>query len=201
MVAQLNPVTREIRGVPPGFGLTDDQVSSFFYEINDEMLAAWDLNKTQFFLSTDISRLPRELREFAERFRINQIIAARMMSQGVPIGYVVVGNKTDGTAFTESDARLLSILAEQVAIAVENGRLYLEQQTNLENAQRLYAVSTELLSRLDPAETPNRVVASVAEPPFTPTFPHAFPAAAMPAGHAQSRDLSTPTIETRPYQS
>jgi len=168
MIAAFDAARQTVRGMPPGFGLTDEQVSQFHYLVREEMLATWDINQAQYFISRDPAKLPRELAEFSERYHVNQLVAARMIIQGIPTGYVIVGNKTDGTNFTESDARLLSILAEQIGIIVENARLYAEQQINLQNAARLYAVSTELFSELDPHEIPQRVVDAVAEALETP---------------------------------
>ena len=63
--------------------------------------------------------------------------------RGRTIGALDVQSTKTG-AFTESDANTLSILADQVAIAIENARLFGETQLAREEAENLYA---QVLSR------------------------------------------------------
>ncbi len=162
-IARVDVVSKRVRGMPPGYGLPDEQIASFVYPLNEVALSVWDMNRNQYFIANDLHHLPEQFSHYAELFHIRQFASARMMIQGVPTGYVMVGNKTDGSDFTESEGRLLSILAEQIATVVENVRLYTELTTNLQNAARLYAISTELISHLKLEEIPPRVVMTVAE--------------------------------------
>lgn len=162
-IARADATSKQVRGMPPGFGLTDEQIASYVYPLDAVAISVWDMNQSQYFVANDLTQLPNPFRQYAERFQLHQIAAGRMMIQGIPTGYVLVGNKTDGSAFSESDGRLLSILAEQTATVVENARLYTDLSTNLQNAARLYAISTELISHLKLEEIPQRVVMTVAE--------------------------------------
>ena len=63
--------------------------------------------------------------------------------RGVTIGVLDVQSTQPG-AFTESDAQTLSILADQVSIAIENARLFGQTQQAREEAETLY---TQLQSR------------------------------------------------------
>ena len=53
------------------------------------------------------------------------------------IGVLEAINKADGSSFTEEDALLLSIFANQAAIAIENARLYGELKESEEKYRRL----------------------------------------------------------------
>jgi GAF domain-containing protein/HAMP domain-containing protein len=53
------------------------------------------------------------------------------------IGVLDVQSEKPG-AFTEDDANILSILADQIAIAIENARLFSQTQTTLSEVQNLY---------------------------------------------------------------
>lgn len=57
--------------------------------------------------------------------------------RGTTIGVLDVQSTKPG-AFTEADANTLSILADQVAIAIENARLFGQTQEALEEVQKLY---------------------------------------------------------------
>jgi signal transduction histidine kinase len=50
-------------------------------------------------------------------------------------GTVCIGNKTDGTPFTEQDTRLLSLLFDQVAFAIEHASLY---EARLDGIKKMY---------------------------------------------------------------
>jgi GAF domain-containing protein len=64
-------------------------------------------------------------------------IALPLTLRGQTIGVLDV-QSTDPAAFTESDAHTLTILAEQVAIAIDNARLISETQRALSESQALY---------------------------------------------------------------
>ncbi|MCK7516915.1 MAG: GAF domain-containing protein [Ignavibacteriales bacterium] len=53
------------------------------------------------------------------------------------VGVLDVQSEKPG-AFTENDANTLSILADQIAIALENARLFAQTQQALNEAQALY---------------------------------------------------------------
>lgn len=59
---------------------------------------------------------------------IHSLISAPLMAKSKLIGILTIYNKTDDDGFTDSDKRLLSIIAAQSAQVVENARLYEEEQ-------------------------------------------------------------------------
>ena len=70
-----------------------------------------------------------------ERFRnvkweesVRTVLCAPLMAKSKLIGILTIYNKKDQSGFTDSDQRLLSIIAAQSAQVVENARLYEEEQ-------------------------------------------------------------------------
>ena len=70
-----------------------------------------------------------------ERFRnvkweesVRTVLCAPLMAKSKLIGILTIYNKKDESGFTDSDQRLLSIIAAQSAQVVENARLYEEEQ-------------------------------------------------------------------------
>jgi signal transduction histidine kinase len=57
-------------------------------------------------------------------YRTRSILAVPLQVQGKTVGVVEVINKTDGGSFTVDDQQWLSILAQIIAVAVENARLF-----------------------------------------------------------------------------
>lgn len=64
-------------------------------------------------------------------------MALPLNARGITIG-VLDAQSTNPGAFTENDANTLSILADQVAIAIENARLFGETQRARDEAEALY---------------------------------------------------------------
>jgi len=67
-------------------------------------------------------------------FKTESILCVPLEAKAKLIGVLEVMNKVDGTPFTEEDSLLLTIFANQAAMAIENARLYSEL---LENKSRL----------------------------------------------------------------
>ena len=106
-------------------------------------------------------------------YRTRSILSVPMLgAPGNLVGVLQVLNKQDGP-FTHADEELLSALASQAAIAIENARLYhslLEQNQELSRARRdlerrtrelnaLYEVEKELSAALDLDDLLSRILA------------------------------------------
>jgi PAS domain S-box-containing protein len=66
-------------------------------------------------------------------------------------------------AFSESDLRFVTTVANQAAVALENARLFGETRRSVVELQSLYDNTASLARTLDPEEAQNMVVASVLE--------------------------------------
>lgn len=69
------------------------------------------------------------------------------------IGVLILGEREAGTAFSGEDLSLLSILANQIAIALENSRLY-QEQLEKQHMEKELALAREIQRMLLPLESP-----------------------------------------------
>ena len=82
---------------------------------------------------------------FAE-LRSDLIIS--MMFEERVVGFVALGKKRSGKGYSADDFRLLCILADQLALSLENGMLYEESEKTRENYRLLYDQSETLNKKL-----------------------------------------------------
>jgi two-component system sensor histidine kinase HydH len=82
----------------------------------------------------DVSRDPRFLASFdaISGFTTRSILCVPLKVKNRLIGVLELLNKKDGTAFDEEDLDIISILANQIGIAMENARLYQKVQEKLQ---------------------------------------------------------------------
>jgi diguanylate cyclase (GGDEF)-like protein len=163
ILARFDPKTDRLYGVAPGFGLTDQQIEHFQYQVDNSIDIFWSLDQGDYLIVNDPVQLPPSLATFVQSFNARQVLGVRMTWHGERIGMIFLANRIDGRPFQLEDARLLTILASQATVVVENTRLYREAQTNLIDITRLYAISAELAVISDADEIPKRVVQIIAE--------------------------------------
>jgi len=83
---------------------------------------------------------------------IFQTVFIPLISRGQKIGYFQVGNKQGGTAFDEKDIRLLTIIACQAALALDNAGLYqkaIDRSGELDLHAQTLTILDSLSSELD----------------------------------------------------
>lgn len=86
---------------------------------------------------------------------IHCVLSAPLMAKSRLIGILTVYNKIQGnnSGFTESDQRLLSIIAAQSAQVVENARLY-EEEKALQFVRRELELAAEIQKKMLPSSLP-----------------------------------------------
>lgn len=95
----------------------------------------------QFQIVNDVRRDERWEGEITKSgFRTQSILAVPLIAKDRTVGVLEVLNKRDGTVFVKEDAELLTTLAGQAAIAIENARLFQGRGTAL--AQRVQELQT-----------------------------------------------------------
>ncbi|MGC8880311.1 MAG: histidine kinase, partial [Anaerolineae bacterium] len=109
-------------------------------------------------VTQDARFYPRISLEF--NFPARSILCVPLIVRGSVIGALEVLNKTGDAQFTVEDRDMLTILAAQSAVAIENARLY---QNLREEHNRLVAVEAEVRHRLarDIHDGPAQMLASV----------------------------------------
>lgn len=119
----------EVVGQAPSYGLEEGAISSFKYP--SAGLQAPSIVASGGRFSGD----PSHGRRFLEAFGGDTALAVPLQVEGRTFGIIFAGDKPGG--FSEHDARLLSIVAGQAAVAVENARLYGELQRKEEMRRQL----------------------------------------------------------------
>ncbi len=150
----------------PFFGMDDEQVR--FYEVpsppESPVARLWQARDTWYSndLRNDPEAMNTDLATLAIEVGMRQTAIATLMIGDNRLGIIQVANRRDGRDFSDADARLLSILAGQAAVLIDNARLYREMQRRTHEAEGLRAV-TEIASQGVPTpETIEAVLIAVA---------------------------------------
>jgi sigma-B regulation protein RsbU (phosphoserine phosphatase) len=87
-------------------------------------------------------------------------LAVPLISKNKVVGVLDIESPEVGY-FTDEPVRLLSLLASQIAIAIENAKLYESERRNRELLELLYDISIEMGSTLDIDELVHKIAAAV----------------------------------------
>jgi PAS domain S-box-containing protein len=120
----------------PAWGIAEGELEGVQDEIAPEIVSQWP--SSQVLLANDIYQLPEALRALATRLGMQTMLAVWMTSQGRPVGTLHVSNKIRDS-FTSEDVRLITTLANQAAVAIQNARLY----ESLRESEARYRVLSE----------------------------------------------------------
>lgn len=101
-------------------------------------------------------RLPEGLRERLSAEGCHSLAAVPLIAREKKLGLLLLADRR-GRVFTEGDLRLLSTVADQAALTLENARLYQQTQRALRWTETLLAVSQAVGSTLDLTEAMRRV--------------------------------------------
>lgn len=128
----------------------------------DKGIAGWVATHGEPLIVDDVNRDARYYRNIADEhaFTTDSILCVPMITRGQVIGVLQLLNKRGGLRFSLADQELLSALAAQSAIAIENARLY---QSLREERDRILAVEEEVRHRLarDLHDGPAQMLAAV----------------------------------------
>lgn len=116
----------------------------------DTQLIGWMLKHKKSLLVNDLAGDTRFSIPGGEAGDIRSILSAPLLFKGSTIGLINVFNKKLPDGFTDTDKRLLAIIATQSAQVIENARLYEEEQTllRIQDEMRVaYKIQTGLLPR------------------------------------------------------
>ena len=104
-----------------------------------EGIAGWVAENGQHLLIPDVKKDKRFYGQIDEMsgFVTKSILCVPLKAKSKMIGVLEVINKVDDTSFTEEDAMLLNIFANQAAIAIENARFYDELKDRYEEEKQL----------------------------------------------------------------
>jgi signal transduction histidine kinase/CheY-like chemotaxis protein len=124
---------RAARGVP-------DEVVARGVSRCGEGISGHVLESGRSVLISDLSRDGRfPLREDLERYRSGSLLSVPVQCQQKVIGVLNVNNKRDGSPFNAVDQELLSMIAHQTALAIENFKLIDSLQQKSREVEKAHA--------------------------------------------------------------
>jgi diguanylate cyclase (GGDEF)-like protein len=92
--------------------------------------------------------------------KIKSSIAVPVMIREQVYGVIILHSTQETHAFDHEDLRLLSVISDQVAVAIENNRLYRETESALSEHQALYSIGLMLTKEEDMARIMSTIVDS-----------------------------------------
>ncbi|MGC9398064.1 MAG: GAF domain-containing protein [Anaerolineae bacterium] len=96
------------------------------------------------FLVTDTQADDRVHEGIVNRVGATSFIVVPLLSGAGPLGTITVANKQGGAAFGKEDERVLTMMASSASVALENARLYQEEQARRAEAERRRRVAEGL---------------------------------------------------------
>lgn len=102
------------------------------------------LTRRQLNILPELSGLWQRDRDVLDQIGVELLVPLR--TKGELVGILAVGAKQSGEGFSQEDQAFLSTLASQVAVALENARLFLETNIRLTEQKALFEVGTSLAS-------------------------------------------------------
>lgn len=131
----------EVAGQAPGFGIEEERIKGFGYA--SSVLSAPSIVGS----GTNATGDACHGLHFLKAFGGETVLAVPLQVEGKGIGIIFAAEKPGG--FSEDDARLLTIVAGQAAVVMENARLYGE-------LQRKEAIRRQLLDKVITAQEEER---------------------------------------------
>ncbi len=100
----------------------------------DRGIVGWVIQNKKPYIADDVESDPNWSQDIAKklRFSTRSILCVPIMSRGRLVGALEAINKSVGKKFSTADVALLTVLANQAALAVENSQLHKELETDNE---------------------------------------------------------------------
>jgi len=128
-------------GAQCGYG---EELNMLYFTVGGNSVVGWVAEQGEPQIVNDVRQDPRYS---AIDPRVLSEIAVPIKREGKTVGVLnIEDDKTD--AFTQSDLRLLTTLASQVAVAMDNARLYEEAKRRINELSALHNVGTTVSSTL-----------------------------------------------------
>ncbi|HUG14543.1 MAG TPA: GAF domain-containing sensor histidine kinase, partial [Thermomicrobiales bacterium] len=99
-------------------------------------------------ISNDVASDPRASLSTHESSQTRSLLSVPLLVRGAPTGVLSITSLSD-RPFEDADAELMSLFADHAAVAIENGRLFQQAQSQITQMEILNRVSSVLSSTLD----------------------------------------------------
>ena len=114
-----------------------------------EQVAQWVITHRRPLLLHRDQTVPSDLESLSWEDSLQAVLSVPLTVRGEVLGVLYAGKFGDSVAFTQANQDVLTLLAGQVAIALENAKLYSLAQRRADRFRRLNALSTALTAILD----------------------------------------------------
>ena len=94
---------------------------------------------------------------------MKSFLGVPILLRGVAYGNLYLTEKEDGADFTEEDEEVLTLLASQAAVAIENARLYESSRVWAHQLESLEEITAAMLSDIDPTRLLDLIVERMSE--------------------------------------
>jgi GAF domain-containing protein/CheY-like chemotaxis protein/nitrogen-specific signal transduction histidine kinase len=138
-------------------GFPEDLIKNLRLKIGKEGIAGWVAHMGQPLVVGDVSKDPRYIKAIGE---CKSEVAIPLKLKDRVIG-VLDAESDRFFAFTQKDVRMLSQLASQIAIAIENSRLFQEEKKRSLQLALINDVGRKVVSTLDLDKLLKRVIESI----------------------------------------
>lgn len=112
-------------------------------------------------ISNDVAGDPRSDSEVQHLTRTRSLLSVPLLSRGTSIGVLSIANLTD-RPFVDADAEMLSLFADHAAVAIENGRLFQQAQSQITEMEILNRVSAVVSASLNVSQVYRAVHSEIA---------------------------------------
>jgi GAF domain-containing protein len=131
-------------------GQDSEKIKKYRLKIG-EGIAGWVAKTEKPLICSDPARDPRFCHRFDEQsgYRTSSIICVPIKCKDQLIGIVEVLNKKSGSVFDENDLEILTILGNQIGIALENARIYRHVKEKLSTTEKELGIIGEKLLRTE----------------------------------------------------
>lgn len=119
------------------------------YSVFHDRVARWVIAHRQPLLLNRDRAMPSDLEHLSWEDSLRTVLSVPLTVRGQVLGVLYADKFGDGIAFTQANQDVLTLLAGQVAIALENAKLYSLAQRRADRFRRLNALSTALTATLD----------------------------------------------------
>lgn len=103
----------------------------------------------QAILVRDIEQDPRYRRKSKKKYQTKSFLSVPLMVKNEVIGVLNINDRIDNRSFTQQDLELLTILASQAAVAIDNAKLYTETEQMRNYLQNILSNLIESVVVLD----------------------------------------------------
>lgn len=140
--------TERALSIEAALGLSEDVMGSARAEIG-QGIAGWVVQQGQPLLLNDGADLDPGLCEWMQREEVVSAVCVPLRVKGRVIGVLNASKMTPQSRFDRHDLELISVLASQVAIAIENSRIHEATKNRTRQLATLNELSRVVISTLD----------------------------------------------------